>query len=998
MAPPSSSIAGDETTAGKPKVEDRPTTASLLPESPASSSENIKAPPTASPVRNGVTSMVNDLFSSYHAEPQPPVEGFVDEEEDEEEEDDDDYDEYGDEDSTMGYSDDSSSLNDSYFRPQPGDNLARPWSGSGRLVYGSSSSSHHPPSSSNNAAAQSFNYPTTTNNPYLPNTSHNAPATMAASYGSTNTLLSRESSNGSLLGGPLLLLGGPIQEDSEATMDDPPSHLHLHHHAQHPHGSSIHSSLSSSGGREDEHSEATALLRHHQQQQQHQHHYPPASPQHKASPAGGGKRRRSRKGSSRPKLHPRLHPKVQQAQSQQPPPQQQSPSQTQPVFSTEPQQPLDGTWRDSFWAGLFLVHLLVVCLCALRFGLGVILVRESWTTVVPATKTNSAAAETYAAAQQDQNDDGVRRLVDQLRDVTVPAPFLRRTSSTTTTTTTHTTDDDVSIVPQNATLSDILFSNDDKFLIHKSNDDDAVVTNDDASSTEEDSTKTDSTEDDGNFTIDYKNVLAITFFAGFYACILSYISFGFMLILARSLIIIMLIFSILVSLAWGLIGLTADPYGVIALMGFAALLSTLGYTMYSWNRIPFAATNLYTALTAMRCTADITILGLLSLVVAFGWCLLWSMAFIGIVNDHNDKDCDTKDACQAHVSRNHIPLYLLLLLSFHWTTMVIKNVVRVTVASAISTWWFQPSDIGPFCTSAVVRPLLRSLSTSLGSICLGSLIISPAQWLLSFGRFFCSCLCIDGANNGGSFDNVSCMDKSRQRPVCYGFQNEQATSGSGSEADDGSMGGVGVVADTRTTVDSAADTVGLCRRLSGCLNPCQVLLRSCNRWSFTFIGMYGHSFFEAGERAMQLFEARGWTDVVEDPLIQNVLLMASVVIGGSTGVFAVVVEETDGFDFTSFHQPIITAFVIGSVLGYVLSNILLLGVVGSAVNTIIVCFAAGPFDFDKNHPRMSREMREVWSQHVVWEQASTPKTRPRRNSIRKKNKNMSGISSGAAIV
>lgn len=57
---------------------------------------------------------------------------------------------------------------------------------------------------------------------------------------------------------------------------------------------------------------------------------------------------------------------------------------------------------------------------------------------------------------------------------------------------------------------------------------------------------------------------------------------------------------------------------------------------------------------------------------------------------------------------------------------------------------------------------------------------------------------------------------------------------------------------------------------------------------------------------------------------------------------------------------------IGSVLGFCLANVLLLGVVGSAVNTVLVCFAAGPFEFDKNHPRLSREMREVWSQQV-WE-------------------------------
>ena len=90
------------------------------------------------------------------------------------------------------------------------------------------------------------------------------------------------------------------------------------------------------------------------------------------------------------------------------------------------------------------------------------------------------------------------------------------------------------------------------------------------------------------------------------------------------------------------------------------------------------------------------------------------------------------------------------------------------------------------------------------------------------------------------------------------------------------------------------------------------------------------------------------------------------VIGGSAGTFAVIVEESGGFVFSSLHKPVISAFVLGSILGYVMSNVLLLGVVGSAANTILVCFAAGPFEFDKNHPTLSREMREVWSQQV-WE-------------------------------
>ena len=66
------------------------------------------------------------------------------------------------------------------------------------------------------------------------------------------------------------------------------------------------------------------------------------------------------------------------------------------------------------------------------------------------------------------------------------------------------------------------------------------------------------------------------------------------------------------------------------------------------------------------------------------------------------------------------------------------------------------------------------------------------------------------------------------------------------------------------------------------------------------------------------------------------------------------------------HQGTHATFWIGFFLGFILSNILLLGLAGSAVNTILVCFAAEPFEFDRNHPHLSSEMREVWCQQV-WE-------------------------------
>jgi len=617
------------------------------------------------------------------------------------------------------------------------------------------------------------------------------------------------------------------------------------------------------------------------------------------------------------------------------------------------------TWQDAAYAILFVTQLIVVVVCAIVFGMKMI----QW---------NAAALEegdsiAGRAGMQTALSGGIRRfrfLADLWHNATTGQIQYQDDSVS---------NRDAPDVPLHVRVPSSIIHTDAAAATSANSDDSSIF----------------------DFTFDYENVVSLVGITGFYACIFTYISFGFMLILARALIQVMLVFSILMSLAWGIIGLTLDPYGVISVMGFAALLLTLGYTMYNWNRIPFAATNLHTALSAIRCTADITILCVISLLVAFGWCMVWSTAFVGIVNAINAAECNQKDACEPHLTLRHTPLYLLLLFSFYWTHLVIRNVVRVTVASAIGTWWFRPQDIGPFCTYAVRGPLMRSMTTSLGSICLASLVIAPAQWALAISKCFC---CSSGCGFHGSQsgqnsdfavltavaqavasrrDSLGSIDESVTTPTGQSAPQTSARFSTPSQSErqfaaaDQSASKANIQFSTPSQSERelvATESSGVCRRLCRLSNRVGHYLRSCNRWSFAYIGMYGYSFHEAGERAIQLFETREWLDVVGDNLIQNVLLMASMVIGGSTGTFAVVVEETDGYYFSSFHMPTISAFLIGSALGFVLSNVVLLGVVGSAVNTVLVCFAAGPFEFDKNHPRLSREMREVWSQQV-WEPA-----------------------------
>lgn len=87
------------------------------------------------------------------------------------------------------------------------------------------------------------------------------------------------------------------------------------------------------------------------------------------------------------------------------------------------------------------------------------------------------------------------------------------------------------------------------------------------------------------------------------------------------------------------------------------------------------------------------------------------------------------------------------------------------------------------------------------------------------------------------------------------------------------------------------------------------MYRNVNQWSYAYIGLYGYNFWDSGNKASQLFEARGWTHVVSDDLILTALSMSSCVIAGSTACLGLIVEEVDGFSFTTLNKPIVTAFL-----------------------------------------------------------------------------------------
>jgi hypothetical protein len=234
------------------------------------------------------------------------------------------------------------------------------------------------------------------------------------------------------------------------------------------------------------------------------------------------------------------------------------------------------------------------------------------------------------------------------------------------------------------------------------------------------------TNDSGNgsqqdFNIDPSSMLIVLCLASVIGFVFSSLALGFMMGFAESLIKVALCFNI------GLFGATA----ALSLLGGAigpALMSLLmcafsGYYAWRvWGRIPFAAANLVTAVSAVRANMGLAFFAYSSMAVLFGWSVFWSISSISTIFVMSG--CNGQGECDSEVNPG---IAFLFLISYYWTIQVITNVVHVTTSGTVGTWWMVPAEANGCCSSAVCSSYMRSITTSFGSICLGSLIVAIIQ-------------------------------------------------------------------------------------------------------------------------------------------------------------------------------------------------------------------------------------------------------------------------------
>eukprot|EP00339_Tiarina_fusa_P004999 CAMPEP_0117064156 /NCGR_PEP_ID=MMETSP0472-20121206/44798_1 /TAXON_ID=693140 ORGANISM="Tiarina fusus, Strain LIS" /NCGR_SAMPLE_ID=MMETSP0472 /ASSEMBLY_ACC=CAM_ASM_000603 /LENGTH=488 /DNA_ID=CAMNT_0004784167 /DNA_START=43 /DNA_END=1509 /DNA_ORIENTATION=+ len=359
------------------------------------------------------------------------------------------------------------------------------------------------------------------------------------------------------------------------------------------------------------------------------------------------------------------------------------------------------------------------------------------------------------------------------------------------------------------------------------------------------------------------------------------LALGVMMRNAVAVVKISLIFSVLMSLLVAILGFLSGQT-FMGVLGLAMFAIGVCYAKAVWSRIPFAAANLNTALTAVKANMGLTFVAYLMLLLAFGWSALW---FVGLG--------------EALSSSNGAVLFFLFL-SYYWVHQVLSNTVTVTTAGTVGTWWFVPEEASSCFSSGVQDSFCRATTYSFGSICLGSLIVAVVQALRALAH-------------------MSRDSEDMQLLVC----------------------------------------------IIDCILACiQDIIEYLNKWAYVYVGLYGFGYMEAGKSVFQLFQQKGWTVIISDDLCDRVLFMVSLAVGFLSGLISLALAAADPNLLAALQLEggVGTAgFIIGFLVGLVICSILM-SVVGAAVNTVIVCYAESPAEFEANHPRLSSEMRSAWTQ------------------------------------
>jgi uncharacterized membrane protein len=208
--------------------------------------------------------------------------------------------------------------------------------------------------------------------------------------------------------------------------------------------------------------------------------------------------------------------------------------------------------------------------------------------------------------------------------------------------------------------------------------------------------------------------------------------------------------------------LTGDDVSIV-FINLAAVISVLSlcYWFFYKKHVPFAAANLRCALTALRLNSSTYAL---SFVISIVSVVTMVMFFTAIVGVQSKSDSEGKALCSTLYTDDTVvyaagemcdtnppnPVLMIgLLFGFYWTQQVVQNIMHVTTAGVVGSWWFTAMADPSCCSPTVTSSVSRALTYSFGSICFGSLLVAIFRTLEYLAR--------SARNNGRGGSLITCL-------------------------------------------------------------------------------------------------------------------------------------------------------------------------------------------------------------------------------------------------
>ncbi|KAF9103345.1 putative choline transporter, neither null mutation nor overexpression affects choline transport [Mortierella sp. GBA35] len=243
-------------------------------------------------------------------------------------------------------------------------------------------------------------------------------------------------------------------------------------------------------------------------------------------------------------------------------------------------------------------------------------------------------------------------------------------------------------------------------------------------------------------------------------------------------------------------------------------------------------------------------------------------------------------------------LIVFCFFSFYWTSQVIKNVIHVTIAGVFATYYFMAGSPQGMSKSPTLASFKRACTTSIGSICFGSLIIAVIQTLRALTQI------LRGDGNGGILAFIACL------------------------------------------ID--------------CLLACmQGVIEYVNKYAFCQVAIYGKAYIPAARDTWKILKDRGIVQIINDNLIGNVWVMGAIMAGILSSLasylylrFADPAFNRDG-EFT--YVILVMAFVMGLQMLFTVGT-----VIDSGVATTFVCLAEDPAALARTNPELFERIRATW--------------------------------------